>query len=225
MSNRWFGARRRPGMVDVRRRWRDDRETSDRVLWGLVGINVVVFALWQFAMWASAPMAELLMAGNFLVSAEAIVHLRVWTLLTYGFSHIDPTHLIFNLIGLWVFGRAVADTYGWRDLLNLYLVGAVAAGAGHVGYQLLTGDPGPALGASGAVMALAAVFGATFPNRTLMINFLFPVPAAIAVAGYILLDVLGVFGVGGGTIAHAAHLGGAAYGLLFWWWRGRPNRD
>ncbi|MEQ1564601.1 MAG: rhomboid family intramembrane serine protease [Myxococcota bacterium] len=203
-------------VVNLRQQWRDDAETNDRLLFTLIGINVAVFVAWNWA----PPIVQLLMRGQFLVSAEAIAHYRLWTLLTYGFSHISAGHLIFNLLALWTFGRSVGEAHGWRALLHLYLVGAIAAGMGHVVYQLVTLDPSPALGASGAVMALAVVYAATFPERVLMFNFLVPVPAPILVGGYILLDVLGMIGGGGGT-ANAAHLAGAAYGLGWWAWRTR----
>ncbi|HHO53684.1 MAG TPA: rhomboid family intramembrane serine protease, partial [Deltaproteobacteria bacterium] len=94
----------------------------------------------------------------------------------------------------------------------------IMASAGHVIYSLITQDPTPALGASGSVMALAVLFGAMFPNRTLLLNFFIPVPAALAVAGFILLDIMGAVS-GGSQVAHAAHLGGAAYGLAYWYLR------
>ncbi|MEQ1503758.1 MAG: rhomboid family intramembrane serine protease [Myxococcota bacterium] len=229
MSDGWFSRSGRrpssPRTVDWGRRVRQDGERSNQVLFGLIAINVLVFLLWTQS---AGTILEQVMASQFLVSVESIVHLRVWTLLTAEFSHISPTHLLFNMLGLWVFGREVGQTLGWRDLLNLYLVGAVVASLGHVVFGLVTGDPAPSLGASGAVYAISVVYAAMFPNRTLMINFLIPVPAAVAVAGYILLDLFGAFGMGGGGVAHAAHLGGAAYGLAFWWWRtqrgGGPGR-
>jgi membrane associated rhomboid family serine protease len=72
-------------------------------------------------------------------------------------------------------------------------------------------------------MAIAVMFAALFPDRTLLLQFFIPVPAAVAVGGYILLDVLGLVGGGslGGNVAHAAHLAGAAYGLAWWWFRVR----
>lgn len=215
MANQWF-SRRRPGHVDWGRHVRQEAERNEQTLWTLIGINVVVFVLWQLT--ANTPFQGLL-AQHFVVSAESVLSLRLWTLITYGFSHYDAMHLLFNMFGLWMFGRDVMSTVGWKHFLGLYLAGALVAALCHLAFQLTMGA-GPALGASGAVMAIAVVYAALFPNRTLMINFLFPVPAAVAVGYYILLDVFGLMQPGSG-IAHAAHLGGAAYGLLFWWWHTR----
>ena len=125
-------------------------------------------------------------------------------------------HLAFNMFGLYIFGRPVARALGTGHLLHLYVVGAIMASLGHVAFGLATGDATPALGASGAVMALAVVFAALHPDTTILVGFFLPMPAWAAVAGFILLDVVGTFSPGS-SIAHAAHLGGAAYGLLFWY--------
>ncbi len=219
MSDSWFGGRKeRPrGEVDWGRWVRRDHERAQQVLFGLIGLNVLVFILWSQA---RGSVLEGLMVQHFMVSVEALVHFRVWTLLTSAFSHYDTSHLLFNMIGLYVFGRDVGRALGSATLLQLYLVGGIAASVGHVLFSVFTGDMVPALGASGSVMALAVMFGALFPSRTLLINFFIPVPAALAVAGYLLLDVLGTFSPTS-TVAHAAHLGGAAWGFAWWYFRVR----
>ncbi|MBN2800408.1 MAG: rhomboid family intramembrane serine protease [Deltaproteobacteria bacterium] len=189
-------------------------------LWGLIGLNVLVYILWQQARGSQA--GQDLMAANFLVSADGVLAGRVWTLLTSAFSHIDPSHLLFNMIALYVFGGDVARVIGTRGMLHLYLVGGLVASLGHVAFNLLADSTTPALGASGSVMAIAVLFGALFPRRTLLVQFFIPVPAALAVGGYLVMDFLGLFGHGSG-IAHAAHLGGAAYGLAYYVLTVRPR--
>lgn len=210
------------GYVDWSRHVRRDQERAQQVLFGLIAVNVIVFVLWTQA--RSASMMGL-MQDNFLCSVEAMTSFRVWTLLTACFSQMSVDHLLFNMFALWVFGHDVARVLGSRALLHLYVVGGIVSMLAHVGFNLVTGMDVPALGASGAIMAISVLFAALFPNRMLLLMFFIPVPAAMAVGLYIVLDVLGVFGSGfGGNVAHAAHLGGAAYGLLYWWlWvRRRP---
>lgn len=210
-------SRRRPQHVDWARNLREDRDMAERVLWGLIAVNVVVFVLWSQA---RGSLLQDVMARHFLVSVDSIAELRFWTLLTAEFSHYDPSHLLFNMLGLYFFGRPVAQALGWRDLLGMYVAGALSSSLAHVLYGIVTGDMAPSLGASGAVMAIGVCFAALFPQATLLVGFVFPLPAAVAVGGYVLLDVLGVIG-GGGNVAHAAHLGGAAVGLAWWWVRTR----
>jgi membrane associated rhomboid family serine protease len=198
------------------------RRTTDPrpLLWTLIAVNVAVFLAWQSAATASDSEASLtFLMKHFLVSYEGIQAHRWWTLVTSAFSHIDAGHLVFNMLALWVFGRDVAALLGpWRSL-HLYLAGALLASLGHVVFQMLTGSDQPALGASGSVMTFSVVFAALYPTRRLMINFLIPVPAAVAVAGYLVLDLVGAIGGAGSGIAHAAHLGGALYGLVYWFTR------
>lgn len=199
------------GEVDWGRHVRRERELATQVLWVLVGINVAVFVAWTQA---RGSFLQRVMADHFLVSVDSIAQGRVWTLLTAEVSHHDPTHLLFNLLGLWTFGRRVGEAIGWRHLLGLYVGGAVAASAAHVGFMLASGGDAAAIGASGAVMALAVAFARLYPNAVLQIWFFFPMPAPVAVGGFLLLDVFGLFG-GSHGIANAAHLGGAAFGYAY----------
>lgn len=197
-----------------------------RTVWALIAASVVVFVLWH----SVEGVGRDFMAQHFLVSVESVFSLRIWTMLTSAFSHVDANHLIFNMLALYVFGRPVGEALGTRALLHLYVAGALVASVGHVVFGLLAGSPNPALGASGAVMCIAVVFAALYPRATLLLFFVIPVPAAVAVLLYILIDMGGAIGglLGGvGTgIAHAAHLGGALYGLGYYLvvLRGRRRR-
>lgn len=190
---------------------------SRPALWWLLGINFAVFALWH--LWGIDHVET--MRDNFLVSGRNIAEGRVWTVLTSAFSHVDAMHLLFNAYALYVFGRPVHDVAGPTRFVALYLAGGITGSIGHVIYGLVTADPVGALGASGAVMAIAMPFAWWFPRVTLILIFV-PLPARWAAALFVATDVAGLFGhtpLGalGSNIAHAAHLGGAAVGLLFAW--------
>jgi membrane associated rhomboid family serine protease len=185
----------------------------------LVALNVAVFALWHTL--GRSDAGEAFMAENFLVSLASVR--RPWTLLLAELSHIDPAHLLFNMLGLWTFGRVVEAALGGRRLLSLYLVGGVIASLGHVLYGLVMDTAAPALGASGAVSAIAVVFAAMFPRARLYVNFFIPLPAAVAVGLFLLIDLFGVLNPRADMIAHAAHLGGAAYGAVYWLLAVRPR--
>jgi membrane associated rhomboid family serine protease len=197
--------------VDYGRQVRREADLGQQLLWGLVGVNVAVFVAWTQA---RGSLLGKVMADHFLVSVESIAHYRVWTLITSEFSHVDAGHLLFNMLGLWSFGRAVVQALGWRGLAVLYFAGGAAASVLHVLFGLATGDHSPALGASGAVMAIAVAFARLFPEARISLYFVIDLPAPVAVGGFVLLDVLGVVSPGDG-VAHAAHLGGAAFGLLY----------
>lgn len=181
----------------------------------LVGLNLLVYLAWLAA--RDQPGALDFMAANFLVSLATIRAGYVWTLLTAEFSHMEFNHFIFNMLALWIFGRPTADALGpWR-FLQLYIVGGVVSSFGYLLYQALTnGGDVPSLGASGAIMAISVVFAAMYPRTRLLVFGVIPATAPVVVAGYAILDVFGLAVRGGDGIAHAAHLGGAAYGLAYW---------
>lgn len=186
-----------------------------RALWVIVAVNVAVFLLWQLAPLAGG-VGERLMQRQFLVSWPAIAHGRVWTLLTSEFSHGSLVHLAFNMLTLVSLGIDVERVLGARAFAHLYVMGALIASAAYVLYDWATPGSVPALGASGAVMAVVVAGSYLFPGRRVLLFFLIPMRQLLAVGLFIAFDLLGLFSSGADHIAHAAHLGGAVYG---WWYQ------
>ncbi|MFT4624689.1 MAG: membrane associated rhomboid family serine protease [Myxococcota bacterium] len=184
------------------------------VVWQLMAVNVLVYVLWQM------PGLRWLMVDHFMVSAESVFGLRLWTLITSAFSQYSSGHLFSNLLGIYFFGTTIEAVRGRRAVLELYLGGALAAGVAHVLGNLALGSAVPALGASGAVMALGGAFAAQWPNRKFLIYFLVPMPAWVMITLYAALDLTGMLGGVSDGIAHMAHLGGLAFGLLWVWRKG-----
>lgn len=144
-----------------------------------------------------------------------------WQLLSYGFLHGSLTHLCFNMLALFMFGRELEYVLGVRRFGQLYFASVISAAL----MQLLvssghSGAPVPTVGASGGVFGLLLAFGLFFPRRTIMLLIPpIPMPAWLFVTLYGLLELaLGVFG-SGSSIAHFAHLGGMlGAGLLIRRW-------
>ena len=158
---------------------------------------------------------------------------------THMFSHGSITHILFNMFGLWMFGRILENVWGPKRFLLFYLICGVGAALCHlaIGYfrceQLLDaivagrsvdnliGAISPAVGASGAIMGVFVAFGYLFPNTELYLMFIpIPIKAKWAVLGFAAIDLFGgVANISGDNIAHFAHLGGALTGfilLLIW---------
>jgi membrane associated rhomboid family serine protease len=74
-----------------------------------------------------------------------------WRLLTSGFLHIGPIHLLFNMMALWVLGRDLEVVLGRGRFLALYLI-SLLGGAAAV--MLFYGPDESVAGASGAVFGL-----------------------------------------------------------------------
>lgn len=188
------------------------------VIHGLIALNVLVYAIWHT--WGLDHPGFML--DQFVVSLDAVLAGRVWTLLTSAVSHVDAMHLLINLIALWVFGVPVARVLGTGRFLAVYVGGAMTASLAHMAWNLVSGDGAGALGASGAIAAFAVIFALWFPRATMLVMFIVPMPAWMAAVLFLALDVLGVFGTEvallaegqDAGVAHAAHLGGALVGLV-----------
>lgn len=140
--------------------------------------------------------------------------------------HIVIFHILFNMFGLYMFGRILENVWGHKRFLFFYLACGVGAAAAHLIMQAVLNDHNPAVGASGAVMGVFVAFGYLFPNTQLMI---IPIPVPIkakwVVLAYVLLDLFGGFGnIAGDNIAHFAHLGGALTGFLIVFFWNKTNR-
>jgi membrane associated rhomboid family serine protease len=172
--------------------------------------NVVAFVLQQFL-----PAWFTLLLG--LRPVDVIERLRLWQPLTYMFLHGDAFHLLFNLLIVWMMGGEVERFWGKREFLKYYLLcGLGAAALAFVfAYQSLV------IGASGAVFGVLVAFGLMFPERTIYLWFVVPIPAKILVLILFALELLFIGGRDG--IAHFAHVGGAVTGFLYlrFGWRDR----
>jgi len=138
-----------------------------------------------------------------------------WQILTYMFLHGGMGHLFFNMLALWMFGMEMENLWGSKRFLIYYLVCGLGAGITNVLVAPLLGQAVPTVGASGAVFGVLIAFGMLFPERPIYLYFLLPIRAKFFVTGFIVLELIyGVTGTSDG-IAHFAHLGGAAVGLVY----------
>jgi membrane associated rhomboid family serine protease len=212
----------------------DPISSRGRVCLWLVGVNIIVFVIQLVTRQRLIP-AELepfaselgyrfpLVPGPFtaalILDPNKVLQGEVWRLLTYAFLHSPDNilHIVFNMLFLVWFGTDVEDLYGPREFLAFYLTSAVAGGGFYVLSQTTIGNPAPALGASGAVTAVLVLCAFHFPSRVILLFFVLPVPIWAFVVFQVAQDVFGFLGGGGGgTVAFAVHLGGAAFALVYY---------
>ena len=145
-----------------------------------------------------------------------------WQLGTHMFLHGSISHLAFNMLALWSFGRILEKVWGVQRFLIFYLVcGVGAAIISQLVDQFILGPVSiysVTVGASGAIYGLLVAFAIMFPNFKIMLIFL-PVPIAAKhfVPVLLLIDLTAGFtgfSIFGQNIAHFAHLGGALVGFL-----------
>ncbi len=137
----------------------------------------------------------------------------LWQLATYIFLHGGITHLLFNLLALWMFVGELESYWGSRKFLRYFLFCGVGAGICTViftPYQFI-----PVIGASGAIYGILLAFGWLFPNRLIYIYLLFPIPAKYMVIIFGLIELFSSMEGTGGGVAHLTHLGGLLFGLSY----------
>jgi len=160
-----------------------------------------------------------------------------WQFVTYGFCHAplpDIWHLLGNMFVLVVLGRDIELTYGRKEFLRLYLAMIVFSGFVWCVYETIVGTPPNqgAIGASGAITGIVVLYAFHFPYRTLLLFFVIPMPAWVLGVLIVALDSISLLRADAvqpwaANIAHAAHLGGAAFAFAYYrfGWRIAPWTD
>jgi membrane associated rhomboid family serine protease len=139
-------------------------------------------------------------------------------LLTHGFIHADFQHLLFNMITLFFFGRAIEPLFveriGALGFLGFYLSAIVVAILPSY-MQHVRDARYRSLGASGAVSAVMFSFILFSPwSKIYFFPFPFGIPAVLYAVFYVGYSVW-MDRRGGDHINHSAHLVGGAYGVAF----------
>lgn len=193
----------------------------------LIAINVVIFLVDHFTM-VTNGLGQITWSLSDLLEAHSDdwKHPFEWyRFLTYGFAH-DPnslSHIAFNMLTLWFFGREVERLWGWKEFLRFYLAAVVIGSVVWVGLQQLVARSGGSLmGASGAVTAVFVLFAFKFPHRQVYLLFIpIPIPAWILGVFYVGQDALGALfasaAPGAPQVAYSVHLAGAAFAGLYLW--------
>ncbi len=137
---------------------------------------------------------------------------RPWTFVTYMFLHGDPMHILFNMLGLYIFGSRVESRMGGSRFLQMYLIAGVVGALAHA----VLSPGAPVVGASAAVYGVLMAYAMFWPRDRIYVMGVFPIEAWLAIVLYGLYDLSSGIG-GGGRVAHFAHLGGLAGAYIYIW--------
>jgi membrane associated rhomboid family serine protease len=88
-----------------------------------------------------------------------------WQLLSYTLLHGDLAHLLFNMLGLWMFGSELERLWGVRRYLQFMAGAGVAAAVTQLLVTALMGSASPTVGASGVLFGLLMAYALSFPRR------------------------------------------------------------
>ncbi|MBI3036599.1 rhomboid family intramembrane serine protease [Candidatus Woesearchaeota archaeon] len=164
------------------------------------------YALWLTGIIAAVFALQVIFPAvtyNFrLVSAEAWS--RPWILLTAIFLHGSIVHLLYNGLGLAMFGSILEELIGSRRFLMVFFAaGLVSSIASTFFYNSV-------LGASGAIFGIMGALTLLRPTMTVWVYYI-PMPMYLAAVVWVIADLFGFIVPQG--IANAGHLAGLAAGI------------
>lgn len=137
-------------------------------------------------------------------------------LLSAGFLHADLMHLVFNMLTLYFFGPVIIQGFGNFGFLLIYF-GSILLG--NI-FSLFIYQKQPwysAIGASGGVSGILFAAIAMMPDIGIYMFFIpIPIPGYIFGLVYFAYSVYMMLNPSQhDNIGHAAHLGGAFFGLVY----------
>ena len=192
------------------------------VLMRLIAINVVVFVvvLLLKTLFFFFNIDDVFFLQILKFSSDVYLFLTTpWTILTYAFVHLEPLHLLFNMLWLYFFGNLFLQYHPGRRLLNVYILGAVFGGLSYmVAYTFLPAfsniSKSSLSGASAAVCAIMVAITVQKPNQEFRFMFIsFSFKLWWITVGFLILDFLRI--PSGNAGGHISHLGGAFIGYIY----------
>jgi membrane associated rhomboid family serine protease len=129
---------------------------------------------------------------------------KPWTVVTSMFLHASFWHLFGNMLTLFFFGSYLSRLVGSSKFLIVYFGGGIF---GSILFILLAPPLSVAIGASGAVYAVAGALVMMRPNLRVLLYFIVPMPLWVVITVFFV-----VFSFIPG-VAWQAHLGGLIVGL------------
>lgn len=210
--------------------------SSNMILWSTIGISAAVFGAWQYGATGGAPagargwfgqgavrpttpqMVQKFLSQNFLLTSQYVSMGRYWTMLTSAVSHRDINHLLGNMFSLHAFSSVLI--YAVRSPVHVASLFVGSALAGSIGFVLQQSNSSSGrytygLGASGMVMGVGVAAAMLVPRAQMLIFGIVPARLWMLLGGYIAWDSF-YLSSPQSTVGHAAHLGGAAFGALYY---------
>ncbi|GIV98292.1 MAG: rhomboid family intramembrane serine protease [Herpetosiphonaceae bacterium] len=185
----------------------------------LIVANVFVF-LYEVSLGAQSNALEDFIFRYGTVPEEVSRGEDLFTLFTSMFLHGGWSHLLGNMLFLWVFGDNIEDAFGHLGYLFFYLFAGLAASLAQVVSN--PDSPVPGIGASGAIAGILGAYLIFFHSnrvRVLIGYFITEVPAWVVLLLWIATQFISVGQIteqpqGAGGVAYWAHIGGFMAGLI-----------
>jgi len=211
-----------PNALDAVRHFFSRRSVFPR----LILINIVIFVvgylihlgMWLFKIETANGLS---LPAIWLAVPSSLVNLAIkpWTVFTYMFFHEGFFHLLFNMMVFYFGGSIFLRYLNERQLLWTYILGGLAGAAFYIAAfnffpVFLAANPSAiALGASASVLSVMIAIASFVPQYTVQLMFIGPIRLKYLAIFFILMDIFSIQGENPG--GHIAHLGGAAWGIIY----------
>ncbi len=158
--------------------------------------------------------------------ADPRVAVILLSIVTSLFIHAGWSHILGNMLFLWVFGDNIEDRLGHFRYLVFYLVAGIVATLSQAAVD--TGSLVPVVGASGAIAGVLGAYLVSYPRAKVSVVIPFfilifipiPVPAALMIGLWFIQQFLAGIATlsesttAGAGVAWFAHIGGFLFGVL-----------
>ena len=155
-----------------------------------------------------------------------------WTILTVMLVHGSFIHIAANMITFYFFGTAVERAVAGLEMLKIYLLAGIGSSIGYILFRNLlyiihgpiTGNLSlaPAVGASGAVIAMFSIVAMLYPQAEVLLYFIIPMKIQTAFRLFAGLETINLLAILAGIrlpilggFASSAHLAGLAIGIYY----------
>jgi len=200
--------------ADIKRTFKEGSVLT-RLIYVNLGVFVVVKLIGVIFYLAGQPFS--LVEWLAIPSRMDELAMKPWTPITYMFLHESFLHILFNILGLYWFGKLFLYHFEGEKMLGVYLLGGLAGAFLFVAVFNISPTfesvRGLMLGASAAVFAILVAVAVYDPNREIHLFFIGRFPLKYIAGFYVLLSVLSISSSNPG--GNLAHLGGAAWGWFY----------
>lgn len=209
---------------------------NEAVLYGLMGTNIAVFGYAYYLKEQArqgfpAPFVNFM--NRMSLNLTTFQQGNYFSMITAIFTHVDIGHIFSNMFTVYFLGSFLASA----PIITPFRYLTIALGSGLAGsvgylfnryYQLQAQGPGArdytrGIGFSGAVMGISSVAACLAPHSKVLIYGIVPMPLWALVTGYAFYDGYYVNSTNS-RVGHAGHLGGLAFGLVYYFARLRGLR-
>lgn len=144
---------------------------------------------------------------------------KPWTIITYGFVHVNFIHILMNLISLYFIGNLFVNYFTAKQFISFYILGTLFGGIvfllSYNVFPVFANDVSNSylLGASAGVSAIFIGLATYIPNYQFKIPLIGNVKLWHLAVIWVALDVIQIpAGNAGGRLAH---IGGALFGFFY----------